>query len=288
MIPHIEGISITKTDVYLSYLPLPHVLERIIVYATIGAGAQIAIYGGDVMKLKDDLALVRPTVFCSVPRLYNRFYDVMKSGFKKLTGVKKILANRAIVSKEHYLKNGCHYNHPVYDRLVFNKTKNAFGGRVKFMMTGSAPISSEVIEFLRIACCCPILEGYGQTESTGASFATAVNDPTSGHVGGPMANVEYKLVDLAEMKYTSDDKDDNGNPMPRGEICIRGPGVFLGYFKDTEKTTEAIDKDGWLHTGDVGQIMSNGALKIIDRKKNIFKLAQGEYIAPEKVEGIYT
>lgn len=103
-------------------------------------------------------------------------------------------------------------------------------------------------------------------------------DGTSGHVGGAACTCEIKLVDCPEQEYFAKD------PNPRGEICFKGYNVFPGYFKDTKRTEEALDKDGWLHTGDVGMILPNGALKIIDRKKNIFKLSQGEYVAPEKIE----
>jgi long-chain acyl-CoA synthetase len=158
---------------------------------------------------------------------------------------------------------------------------------VRWMITGSAPISSEVMNFLKVACSCPIIEGYGQTESTGASFVTSFADSSSGHVGGPTRNTEFKLVDVKEMSYTSKDKDEKGNPQPRGEVCFRGPGVFMGYYKDDDKTAEAIDKDGWLHSGDIAKLNSNGSITLIDRKKNIFKLSHGEYVASEKIENIY-
>ena len=144
-----------------------------------------------------------------------------------------------------------------------------------------------MLDFLKICVGCPIYEGYGQTESTACSFVTAREDPTSGHVGGPLVNLEFKLVDVPEMGYTSRDKDAEGRLCPRGEICFRGPGVFAGYYKDEEKSAEALDGEGFLYSGDIGIILPNGALKLIDRKKNIFKLAQGEYIAPEKIEIVY-
>ena len=121
--------------------------------------------------------------------------------------------------------------------------------------------------------CCPLIEGFGMTETTGTGFVTESDDPKPGHVGGPNVTLEYRLEDIPEMKYMTDDKDKNGNPMPRGEICLRGSGITQGYYKDLEKTKETIDKGNWLHTGDVGQINLNGSVKIIDRKKNIFKLS---------------
>lgn len=279
-------LAITEKDVHLSYLPLAHVLERIVVNVFLLKGGCIGFYSGDVQKLKEDLTTLKPTFFVSVPRLYNRFYDLINGNVKKLSGIKRMLAERAIASKLYYLKNGCHYKYRMYDKLVFNRMKEAFGGRVQIMITGSAPISQEVLDFLKIACCCPILEGYGQTESTGASFCTKAADPLAGHVGGPVANTEFKLVDVPDMNYTSKDKDQDGNPLPRGELWMRGFGVFKGYYKDVEKTKEALE-DGWLKTGDIVQLNKNGSIKIIDRKKNIFKLAQGEYVAAEKIEICY-
>jgi len=253
----------------------------------IQAGAAIGFYNGDVLKLKDDIKELRPTLFFSVPRLFNKFYDAMKDGINKLTGAKKTLADKALATKLDNLQRTGTVTHALYDKLVFKKTREVMGGRIRFMLTGSAPISSDVLDFLKVAICCPIFEGYGQTESCAASFLTYVGEPFSNHVGGPTYSVEFKVVDVPEMDYTAKDKDGTGTLIPRGEICIRGPSIFPGYYKDEAKTRETIDKEGWLHTGDIGRINANGSLKIIDRKKNIFKLAIGEYIAPEKIENIY-
>ena len=149
------------------------------------------------------------------------------------------------------------------------------------MATGSAPIAEEVLNFLKVCFCCPILEGYGQTESTAASCVTLPEDSVAGHVGGPLPCLKIRLRDIPEMGYTSTD-----TPNPRGEICFKGPSVFDGYFMDPEKNKEAL-VDGWLMSGDVGIVLPNGSIRIIDRAKNIFKLAQGEYISPEKLENVY-
>lgn len=135
------------------------------------------------------------------------------------------------------------------------------------MVTGSAPISADVLNFLKIAFCAPIHEGYGQTESSAASCLTSGFDPEAGHVGGPLSCIRIRLRDIPEMGYLSSDEN------PRGEVCYQGNSIFVGYFKDAEKTAAALSDDGWLASGDVGMVMPNGAVKIIDRAKNIFKLA---------------
>ena len=127
-----------------------------------------------------------------------------------------------------------------------------------------------------------MFEGYGMTESACVISKTHEDDFTCGHVGSPVACCEVKLDSVPEMNYTTADK-----RHPRGEVCVRGPSVFKGYYKAQDKTDEVVDADGWLHTGDIGLWLPGGRLKIIDRKKNIFKLAQGEYVAPEKIENIY-
>ncbi|CAD8136283.1 unnamed protein product [Paramecium octaurelia] len=282
-----QGIQLYPTDVYLSYLPLPHVLERVVVTALLGFGCTICMYGGDVLKINVDIQLVKPTIFVSVPRLYRRLYNAIKEKADKVEGYKKTLFEKGLASKMYYLQNGGHVQHKVWDNLVFKATREAFGGRVRLMLSGSAPMSPEVVDFLKCVVCVPFLEGYGQTEGCGGSFISRADDPISGHVGGVFSNIEFKVVDVPQMNYFSTDKDEQGRPTPRGEICIRGNGLFAGYYKEPEKTKEMIDADGWMHSGDIGLIRPDGSLKIIDRVKNIFKLSQGEYIAPEKVEGVY-
>jgi Long-chain acyl-CoA synthetases (AMP-forming) len=283
-----EFASLGADDIHLSYLPLAHSMERVFTSWLIYKGGSIGFYSGDVLKLKNDLQELKPTLFLSVPRLFNKFHDAMWEGIKKQPdGLKKKMAYRAVSAKLSNLRLNAQYTHSIYDSLVFSKMRDALGGRIRIMLSASAPIATEVIDFLKIAVGVPIIEAYGQTESTAASFLTRIQDPISGHVGGPVNSIEFKVIDVPEMNYFAKDKDVKGDPLPRGEICIRGPSVFRGYYKDPEKTAEAIDKDGWLHTGDIGQIHQNGSLKIIDRKKNIFKIAIGEYIAPEKIEKIY-
>ena len=136
------------------------------------------------------------------------------------------------------------------------------------MVTGSAPIDKQVLDFLKICFSCPILEGYGLSETTAAGSLTHEDDPVTGHVGGPPECIKVRLKDIPEMEYLSTDK-----PYPRGEVCMMGPPVFSGYYKRPDKTAEAFDEDGWFRSGDVGLIYPNGSLKIIDRSKNIFKLS---------------
>lgn len=283
-----QRLKFNHTDVHISYLPLAHIFERAAFKLFLAESVKIGIFNGEVLKLKEDLAILKPTIFISVPRLFNKFYDTIVSTIKQTTGLKKLLVDKAIQTKLRNLNTDCQYNHTLYDLLVFNKIKKVLGGRVRIMITASAPISVEVLNFLKITFCCPIIEAYGQTEGTGGEFSTTVNDPLAGHVGGPLPQNEFKLVDVEEMNYTSKDLDEQNRPRPRGEIWVRGANVIPGYFLNPEENAASFTTDGWLKSGDIGQILPDGnRMQIIDRKKNIFKLSQGEYIAPEKLEGIY-
>ncbi|XP_009477144.1 long-chain-fatty-acid--CoA ligase 5 isoform X2 [Pelecanus crispus] len=272
-----NAVECTTSDITISYLPLAHMFERVVQTVVYSCGAKVGFFQGDIKLLTDDMKTLKPTLFPVVPRLLNRIYDKIQSRAK--SPVKRCLLKFAVMMKMAEIKQGIIQNDSIWDRLIFKKVQETMGGRVRIMVTGAAPISPSVLIFLRAALGCQIFEAYGQTECSAGCTFSMPGDWTTGHVGAPLACNIIKLDDVEEMNYFSSNNE--------GEVCIKGPNVFKGYLKDPEKTAEAIDKDGWLHTGDIGKWLPNGTLKIIDRKKNIFKLAQGEYIAPEKIENVY-
>lgn len=144
------------------------------------------LFHGNVIKLTDDIQLLKPTVFPSVPRLLNRIQQKLKAKMEDTLGVKGWLVKKAIQSKVSYYHRGKGLTHIAYDNMIFNKMKYILGGKVRMMITGSAPISSDVLDFLKVCFSCPIVEGYGLTETMGSSTMTYLNDPHSGHVGGPI------------------------------------------------------------------------------------------------------
>ena len=275
------GGGISPSDTYISYLPSAHSFEAALFATSICFGQRCGYFGGDILKLvKEDLPMLQPTFFPSVPRLFNKIFGQIQANFAAAGGVKGWLIKKAVAAKQANLKASGTCTHGFYDKVVFKKVKALVGGNVRIMLTGSAPISAEVLDFLKICFCCYIYEGYGMTETSAGSVLTKYLDPKTGHVGGPVANVKIRLRDIPEMNYlhTSDP--------PKGEVCFWGPSIMKGYFKNPEKTAEAMDGE-WLKSGDVAMIHPNGAIQIVDRAKNIFKLSQGEYIAPEKLENQY-
>lgn len=270
---------LTSRDVHLSYLPLAHMFERLVQLWVYSHGASIGFFRGDVKQLLSDVAELRPTIFPSVPRLLNRIYDKVLAKVEAKGGLAKKLFHMGLAAKQEEIKRRIIRRNSIWDLLVFRKIQAQLGGRVRAIVTGSAPIGDKTLTFLRAAFGVPVFEGYGQTECTAAATLTLPGDSSSGQVGPPLVCGEVKLFDVPDMNYFSRNNE--------GEVCFRGPHVMLGYLNNPEKTREAIDGDGWLHSGDIGRWLPNGTLKIIDRKKAIFKLSQGEYIAPEKIEQIY-
>ncbi|KUF87502.1 Long chain acyl-CoA synthetase 7 [Phytophthora nicotianae] len=253
-------LKIYSWDRHISYLPLVHVLERVVLALMHLNSASAGFYQGDLHLLMDDISELQPTVFVTVPRLVNRVYDKITQGAEAAGGIKKML----------------------FDRAIASKLAGALGGNVRLIFSGSAPMSADVKKFMQAVFCCDVVEGYGLSESAAAVCVGAIDMPTESHVGTPVMYCQVQLEDVPEMGYTSHDK-----PRPRGEILVKGPEMFTEYYQNPEITREAIDERGWFHTGDIGCWNADGTLSIIDRKKNIFKLAQGEYVAAEKIENAY-
>ena len=250
---------------HISYLPLAHILERVICSLMLVVGASIGFYQGNILKMMEDVALIRPTLFITVPRVLNRIYDKVQAGVKEKSSITKCLFNFALGFKKNALREDGNVKNALFDSLVFKKVKNLLGGRVQMILSGGAPIAEEVIQFARICFSCGVYEGYGQTETCGTSIITTRDDWTPGMLSAPFLCCEVKLVDVPEMEYRSTDK-----PFPRGEICVRGANCFTEYYKDPISTAQVLDKDGWLHTGDIGMFDRKGRTKIIDRKKKSF------------------
>jgi len=292
-----DGKGITENDVYISYLPLPHIFERNTQVGLYCKGVAVGFYQGDPLKLMEDYAALKPTLSLTVPRLLNRLYDVITQGVASAGGMKKRLFEKALASKTAGLRKGI-VTHRLWDKLVFSKIRKSLGWeRLRLIGTGSAPIAPPVLDLMRcILMGGVLLEGYGQTETCSGATLTLPNDLVAGHVGPPIPCCEIQLLDVPDMGYLHTDTWHGGDPLRgggggfpclgRGEILVRGPNIFKGYYKMPAETENTIDADGWLHSGDIGLWTPRGQLMIIDRKKNIFKLSQGEYVAPEKIENI--
>ncbi|KAL6052184.1 Long chain acyl-CoA synthetase 7 peroxisomal, partial [Balamuthia mandrillaris] len=246
------NVQYTYPDPYvvLSFSPLAHT-ERTNVMQSLVLGGRVGIFGEEMDTLFDSFRKLRPTLVSAVPRLYNKLYSDFKEAVAKRHALdpKKPLAQ---VEEE-----------------TLRRFEGAFGGRTAMLVTGGAPSSEAVKAWLARCFCCTVYDGYGATECGSICTETYVHE-----------NVQVKLVDVPEMQYFSTDL-----PYPRGEIYVKSDMVIPGYYNNPEETEKAI-KDGWFCTGDIGTLI-DGKLHIIDRKKNFFKLAQGEYVAPERLETIF-
>ncbi|KAJ6710631.1 LONG CHAIN ACYL-COA SYNTHETASE 1 [Salix koriyanagi] len=275
--------KMTPEDVYLSFLPLAHVLDRMIEEYFFRKGASVGYYHGDLNALRDDLMELKPTCLAGVPRVFEKIQEGIKKALQELSPLRRQIFDALYRYKLGWMNRGYKqkYASPLADLLAFRKVKARLGGRLRLVICGGASLSTEVEEFLRVTCCAFVIQGYGLTESCGPATMGFPDEMCMlGTVGAAAVYNELCLEEVPEMGY-----DPLGNP-PCGEICLRGKTLFSGYYKNPELTRESM-KDGWFHTGDIGEILPNGVIKIIDRKKNLIKLSQGEYIALEYLENVY-
>jgi long-chain acyl-CoA synthetase len=260
-------------DVQYLWLPMSHSFGKVLEGGHVASGSVMAV-DGRIPKIVENLAVVKPTLMAAVPRIFEKVYNKILEGARQ-GGVKQKIFEWAIQVGRKGSELRQRGREPagllalqlqLADRLVFSKIKARFGGRIRYFISGSAPLSREIAEFFHAAGIL-ILEGYGLTESSAASF---VNRPTRyafGSVGLPMPGTEVKLAP------------------EDGEILIKSPGIMQGYHNQPEQTAEALTPDGWLRTGDIGEIDPRGFLRITDRKKDLIKTSGGKYIAPQAIEG---
>lgn len=256
-------------------------------HSALWAGSAIGYFHGSILELVDDLKLLRPTAFTSVPRLYNRFGGAIKGQTIEQPGVKGALSRHIVHTKTsnllHAAPGKATNKHLLYDRIWSKKVAAALGlDRARTMVSGSAPLDPSLQQFLRVVFGNNVVQGYGLTETYAISLAQIEGDFSAGNCGAVAPSVELCLMDVPDMEYLSTDK-----PQPRGELLIRGPTVFKQYYKNEEETKKAFTEDGWFRSGDICTVDSMGRFQIIDRRKNVLKLAQGEYISPERIENVY-
>jgi long-chain acyl-CoA synthetase len=256
------------------YLPLSHVFARIIVYVCLRAGLTVNI-GESRDKIVDNMKEVNPHFFATAPRLYERAYILITSRTQDAGGIKYKLFKWALdlgyaVSRLQQQKKpvtgSLAFKHRLANKLVFSKIQALFGDNLAFAVSGAAPLNKAIAEFFH-ACGILILEGIGMTENTSFTNVNRFDNNKFGTVGPAGPEIEQKIA-------------------PDGEVLFRGKNVMLGYYKDPEETAEAIDKDGWLHTGDIGEIDEDGFLRITDRKKDILVTSGGKNVAPQRIEKI--
>ena len=261
--PHFETIL---------FLPLAHVFARIIVYVCMRAAITVNI-GESIEKAADNLKEIRPHFFASVPRAYERTYIKVTSSVQDAGGIKYRIFKWALgvgyaVSKlqqqKRPVKGLLEFKHKLANKLVFSKIQAALGGNIVYTISGAAPLNKVIAEFFH-ACGILILEGIGMTENTSFSNVNRYDNYKFGTVGQLGPEIEQKIA-------------------PDGEVQFRGKNVMLGYYKSPEETADTIDKDGWLYTGDIGQIDEDGFLRITDRKKDLIITSGGKNVAPQRVE----
>ena len=258
------------TYVALSFLPVCHIFERMILYLYQYYSVSIH-FAESIEKISDNLKEVRPHVISAVPRLLEKVYDKIIAKGSDLGGIKQKLFFWAVelgLRFEPYGANGWWYETQLNlaRKLIFSKWKEGLGGRIELIVSGSAALQPRLSRVFAAAEI-PVMEGYGLTET---SPVLAVNDQRNG--GFKIGTVGRVLRDV-EIKIAED-----------GEILTKGPNLMMGYFKDEEKTREAIDENGYFHTGDIGELDKEGFLKITDRKKEMFKTSGGKYVAPQVIE----
>ena len=259
-------------EIYFVFLPLAHALTRIVQFMALDSGAQLVYWQRDPAKLLEEIAEVRPTHLPSVPRLFEKIYTAATSKVAEAGGIKETLFTRSVAAGRRVVEAqragrpvtpAMRVRQRIADKLVLHKVRALFGDRIELCLTGAAPIEPDVMNFFWAAGV-PVLEGYGMTETSAVATLNTVDEHRLGTVGKAIPGMELKIAD-------------------DGEVLMKGPNIFVGYWNNEEATAKDL-QDGWLHSGDLGEIDADGYLKITGRKKDIIITSSGKNIAPANVE----
>lgn len=261
-------------DINLFFLPLAHSFARCIEYFSIYTADGVTAFAESIDKVAQNLVEVRPNIMPSVPRIFEKVYQAVLSGAQASPVKKKIFdwalgVGRQVsqlIQKKQPIPLGLRIKRAIAHKLVFSKLHEKLGGRVRFFVSGGAPLSRDIAEFFHAAGIL-ILEGYGLTETCPATHINRYDNYKFGTVGQAIPGVEVKIA-------------------PDGEIVVRGDNIAKGYYKKPQETAEVFSEDGWFKTGDIGEIDSEGFLRITDRKKDLIKTAGGKYVAPQNIENM--
>lgn len=266
-------LPLDKVSNVMSFLPLCHVFERMVNYLVQYKGSAV-YYAENIDSVGDNIREIKPNGFATVPRVLEKIYDKIVAKGKELSGIKRSLFFWALDLAHKYELNGANggwyeFQLKLARKLVFSKWREALGGNIDVIISGGAALQPRLARVFNAAGI-PLMEGYGLTETSPVIAVNQAYYPYMkfGTVGPILDNVEVKIAE-------------------DGEILMRGPSQMMGYYKDPEKTALAIDKEGWFHTGDIGEVDELNILKITDRKKEIFKLSTGKYVAPQLIENIF-
>jgi long-chain acyl-CoA synthetase len=276
-----EGVSVDREgllspeDVQYLWLPLSHAFGKVLLAAQVATGSSAAV-DGRVDKIVDNLAVVSPTFMAAAPRIFEKVRGRVVTMAEEEGGLRLRIFRWAMdvgrtvsrLQREGRAPGpGLRAQHAVADRLVFSKLRARFGGRLRFLVSGSAALSPEVAEFFHAAGIL-VLEGYGLTETSAGTFVNRPDNYRFGTVGLPFPGTDVRIAD-------------------DGEVLLRGPGVMSGYHNLPDATAEALDGDGWFRTGDIGEVDDEGFLRITDRKKDLIKTSNGKYVAPQAIEVLF-
>lgn len=288
---HLNTMEFNDDDRYIAYLPLAHILEMIAENMMCVFGVAIGYSNPNTLTDKStmikkgekgDASTLQPTFMACVPLILDRIYKGIHENVRKKGEFTEKLFDYCVRYKMAAAERG--ETTPIMDRLIFKAVRMLIGGKVRVMLTGGAPLAPETHDYIRTCMGCPVLQGYGLTETCACATLMQLDEHSTGRVGPPCTGINIRLINWEEGNYRVTDK-----PHPRGEILIGGSNITEGYYKLPDKTDEEyFDEAGtrWFRSGDIGQMEEDGTLKIIDRKKDLVKLQFGEYVSLGKVESV--